>query len=52
MEIEAGNILCDKTQEELSVQCNYYLREIGISEADFIATSYSDMLLTSSAFNG
>jgi adenylate cyclase, class 2 len=45
VEIEAGNILADKTEEELSKQCHYYLNEFGIKEEDLIADSYSDMLL-------
>ena len=44
LEIEAGNILADKTETELLAQCNYYLKEFGIKEEDLIAVSYSDML--------
>jgi adenylate cyclase, class 2 len=44
MEIEAGNVLINKTKEELQQQCNFYLKEFGIKEEDFIAVSYSDML--------
>ncbi len=45
IEIEAGNILADKTEAELSKQCHFYLKEFGIKEEDLIAESYSDMLM-------
>ncbi len=45
VEIEAGNILADKTETELLEQCNFYLKEFGIKEEDLIAVSYSDLLL-------
>lgn len=45
IEIEAGNILADKLEAELLDQCNYYLKELGIKEADLIAESYSDLLM-------
>ena len=45
IEIEAGNILADKTESELSDQCNFYLKELGIKEEDLVAESYSDLLL-------
>lgn len=45
VEIEAGNILVDKTETELLEQCNFYVKEFGIKEEDLIAVSYSDMLL-------
>jgi predicted adenylyl cyclase CyaB len=45
VEIEAGNILADKTEAELSEQCNFYLKEFRIKEGDLIAESYSDMLM-------
>jgi predicted adenylyl cyclase CyaB len=45
VEIEAGNILAEKTEEELQKQCNFYLKEMGINETDLIAESYSDMLM-------
>ena len=44
VEIEAGNILADKTETELLEQCNFYLKELGIKEGDLIAESYSDMI--------
>jgi adenylate cyclase class 2 len=45
IEIEAGNILADKTESELLEQCNFYLKEFGIKEEDLIAESYSDLLI-------
>ena len=45
IEIEAGNILANKTEAELLDQCNYYLKEFGIKEDDLIAESYSDLLM-------
>jgi predicted adenylyl cyclase CyaB len=45
VEIEAGNILADKTETELLEQCNFYLKEFGIKEEDLIAGSYSDMMM-------
>ena len=45
IEVEAGNILADKTEAELLEQCNFYLKEFGIKEEDLIAESYSDLLL-------
>jgi adenylate cyclase, class 2 len=45
IEIEAGNLLANKSQAELLDQCNFYLREFGIKEEELIADSYSDMLL-------
>src|SRR6188508_2331315 len=45
IEIEAGNILAEKTEAELLDQCNYFLKEFGIKEEDLIAESYSDLLM-------
>lgn len=45
IEIEAGNILANKTESELLDQCNFYLKEFGIKEEDLVAESYSDMLM-------
>lgn len=45
IEIEAGNILANKTEDELLEQCNFYLKEFGIKEEYLVALSYSDMLL-------
>ena len=45
IEIEAGNILADKTKAELLEQCNFYLKEFGVKDQDLVAVSYSDMLI-------
>jgi adenylate cyclase class 2 len=45
IEIEAGNILANKTEAELLNQCNFYLKEFGIQEEDLVAESYSDVLM-------
>ncbi|HEU5165221.1 MAG TPA: class IV adenylate cyclase [Chitinophagaceae bacterium] len=45
IEIEAGNILANKTEAELLDQCNFYLKEFGTKEEDLLAESYSDMLM-------
>jgi adenylate cyclase class 2 len=44
IEIEAGNILANLTQEELKEQCDFYMKEFRIVDADLINVSYSDML--------
>ena len=44
IEIEAGNVLSNKTEAELQEQCNFYIKEFGIKEEELIAESYSDML--------
>lgn len=49
VEIEAGNMLADLSKEELQEQCNFYLTQFGISPADLVEVSYSDMLLELSA---
>jgi len=46
IEIEAGNILANLSNEELYKQCKYYLEEFNIPVTDLIDWSYSDMLLT------
>jgi len=45
IEIEAGNVLADKSKVKLQQQCEYYLKEFGIKDEDLVAESYSDMLL-------
>jgi adenylate cyclase, class 2 len=45
VEIEAGNVFVDLSQEQLKEQCDFYLKEFGIKEEDLIEGSYSDMLL-------
>jgi Adenylate cyclase, class 2 (thermophilic) len=44
IEIEAGNILADKTESQLLEQCNFYLKEFGIKEEDLVSESYSDIM--------
>jgi predicted adenylyl cyclase CyaB len=45
VEIEAGNILADLTQEELNQQCEFYMKEFNIRHEDLVENSYSDMLM-------
>jgi predicted adenylyl cyclase CyaB len=45
VEIEAGNILADLSQEELKRQCDFYMAQLRIRPEDLIDVSYSDMLL-------
>ena len=45
VEIEAGNIRTDLSQEELLQQCEHYMKEFGIRSEDLLEQSYSDMLL-------
>ena len=45
VEIEAGNIKINLSQEQLKEQCDFYVKEFGIKEEDLIEVSYSDMLL-------
>lgn len=45
VEIEAGNMTADLSQEELKQQCDFYLKEFGITSEDLMEVSYSDMLL-------
>jgi adenylate cyclase, class 2 len=45
VEIEAGNILADLSEEKLQEQCDHYCAALGIRKQDMIAVSYSDMLL-------
>ena len=44
VEIEAGNLLADLSREQLQAQCDYYIKALGIREADMLDRSYSDML--------
>lgn len=44
VEIEAGNILADLSQEQLKEQCDFYLNEFRIMSEDLVDVSYSDML--------
>lgn len=45
IEIEAGNVLANKTKDELREQCEYYLKEFCIKDEDLVAISYSDILI-------
>ena len=45
IEIEAGNILTNKTEAQLLDQCNFYLKVFETKEEDLVAESYSDMLM-------
>lgn len=45
VEIEAGNMLTDLSQQQLKEQCDFYVKELGIEEKDLMEMSYSDMLL-------
>ncbi len=45
VEIEAGNVIADKSKEELRQQCDFYMNELGIKETDLVAESYSDLLV-------
>jgi adenylate cyclase class 2 len=45
IEIEAGNILADLSQEQLKEQCDFYLEKFKVKDEDLIEVSYSDMLL-------
>lgn len=45
VEIEAGNILADLSQQQLKEQCDFYMTAFRVKEQDLIAVSYSDMLL-------
>jgi adenylate cyclase, class 2 len=44
VEIEASNKYATLSPEELSVQCNFYMKAFEIKEEDLINVSYSDML--------
>jgi adenylate cyclase, class 2 len=45
MEIEAGNLTADIPEESLRMQCDHYIKELGIRHGDMIDVSYSDMIL-------
>lgn len=48
VEIEASNLYADKSEEELKAQCDHFIRQLDIRQDDFIAASYSDLLLNKS----
>lgn len=52
VEIEAGNISVDLSQEQLKQQCDFYLKEFSIKPEDLIDVSYSDMLLNKKETTG
>lgn len=45
VEIEAGNLNADYTKQQLTQQCDHYLKAFCINPVDLVAVSYSDMLL-------
>jgi adenylate cyclase, class 2 len=44
IEIEAGNVLSDLSQQQLKEQCDFYVAAFKIKEEDLMEFSYSDML--------
>lgn len=46
VEIEAGNVLVDLSQNELNQQCDFYMQEFKIKQEDLVEVSYSDMLMS------
>ena len=44
-EIEAGNLLEDKSPETLRSQCDFYMEAFQIRAEDLVAVSYSDLML-------
>lgn len=46
MEIEAIDTEGTIGREKLQEQCQHYLTELGIEEADLLSSSYSDMLMS------
>jgi len=45
VEIEAGNIFADLSEDELKQQCDFYMQQFWIRSEDLIEMSYSDMLM-------
>ena len=45
VEIEAGNVASNLTQEQLKEQCDFYMKEFEIKPEDLVEVSYSDMVL-------
>lgn len=45
VEIEASNRYAPLSNEQLDIQCNFYMEAFGIQEEDLVNISYSDMLL-------
>ena len=48
VEIEAGNVFADLSQNELKQQCDFYMQEFKIEPEDLVEVSYSDMLMSKS----
>ncbi len=46
VEIEAGNVFVDLSQNELKQQCDFYMQELKIKPEDLLEVSYSDMLMS------
>lgn len=46
VEIEAGNVFVDLSQNELKQQCVFYMLEFKIEPGDLVEVSYSDMLMS------
>ena len=46
IEIEAGNLEADIPKARLQEQCEFYMKELGITPADLVASSYSDLVGT------
>jgi len=45
VEIEAGNIFVDLSEDELRQQCDFYIQQFKIPPEDLIEVSYSDLLM-------
>jgi len=45
VEIEAGNISANLTEDELKKQCDFYMQQFKIRPEDLIEVSYSDLLM-------
>lgn len=45
VEIEAGNVFVDLSENELKDQCDFYMQEFKIGPEDLVEVSYSDMLM-------
>ncbi|HKH59500.1 MAG TPA: class IV adenylate cyclase [Flavitalea sp.] len=50
VEIEAGNMHGNLSVDALREQCAFYMRDFGITDADLVPVSYSDMLPPSLSF--
>ncbi len=53
IEIEAGNITAPELGAvQLQEQCDFYLKEFGITEKDLVEVSYSDLLMAQKGISG